>query len=132
MNHGRESVVFLLMMEVIERNLLMQHTELNMKTRQTQVVCFNCLNTGDVSNVCRSGSLVVHAQVYNYVDYTYERPNIHVSTSKGATYGRIYLCQYHSKKQAASHWFIQFVLNILCNFSQKQLEVGWNINTSPS
>ena len=29
------------------------------------------------------------------------------------------------------HWLIQVVLNILCNFSQKQLEVGWNINTCP-
>ena len=42
MNQGRESVVFLLMMEVIERNLLMQYTELSMKTRLTHVVCFNC------------------------------------------------------------------------------------------
>ena len=42
MNQGREFVVFLLMMEVIERNLIMQHTELNMKTRQTHVVSFNC------------------------------------------------------------------------------------------
>ena len=90
------------------------------------------MNTEDVSNVCRSGNLVVYAQVQCYVHYTYEKPNIHVNTSKGATYGHIYLCQIHSKKlKAASHWLIQFVLNILCNFSQKQLEVGWNINTCP-
>ena len=48
------------------------------------------MKTEDVSNVCQSGRLVVYAQVYNYVDYTYEKPNIHVNTSKGATYGHIY------------------------------------------
>ena len=89
------------------------------------------MNTEDVSNVCRSGSLVVHAQVYNYVDDTYEKPNIHVNISKGATYGHIYLCQYHLKNFVLNILVLKkLVLNILCNFSQ--LEVGWNINTSPS